>query len=171
MPGGRSPAIQSGFTSSTPIVALNIYPTNRLQPYAQRWPVGVQRPLAFGDVTFYGTINQINLPGGQRTVDQWFNTSLFEKSSAKQLASDVRTFPKYFAGIRAPNQQQVNLSLIKTFAFRERVEMQFRAECHDILNHPDFDAPNMTVTGSSFGAITTQGSPSRQFQGALKLSF
>ena len=128
-------------------------------------------PLAFGDVILYGTIDQINLPSSQRSVDMWFNTSIFERASAKQLANHVRTFPKYFAGIRAPNQSQVNLSLIKNFAFNEHWKLQFRAECYDLLNHPNFDAPNMTVTGSNFGVISTQGSPSRQFQAALKLSF
>jgi hypothetical protein len=127
-------------------------------------------PLGFG-VIYYGTIGQIALPSDQRTVDQWFNTSLFERSSSRQRQYDIRTFPKYFAGIRGPNQSQVNVSLFKTFKFRDRWNLQFRAECYDLFNHPNFNDPNTTVTSSSFGTITAQGSPSRQFQGALRLSF
>ena len=129
-------------------------------------------PLAFGDVLFTGTNpNQINLPSDKRSVDMWFNTSLFIRAPGQQLANDLRTFPKYFAGVRAPNQSSWNFSLIKYFNFTERVRLQFRAECYNALNHPNFDAPNMTVTGTNFGVITAQGSPSRQFQGALKLTF
>jgi hypothetical protein len=103
-------------------------------------------PLAFGDVLFTGTDpNQINLPSDQRSVSMWFNTSLFNRNSSQQLGSDLRTFPKYFAGVRAPNQSSWDFSLIKTFSFTERVKMQFRAECYGALNHPNFDAPNMTV--------------------------
>ena len=129
-------------------------------------------PLAFGDVIFTGTsASQINLPSNQRSVSEWFNTSLFVRSSAAQLAEDVRTFPKYFSNVRAPNQSSWDLSVFKFFPITERVRLQFRAECYDAFNHPNFDAPNMTVTGTSFGVITSQGSPSRQFQGALKLTF
>jgi TonB dependent receptor len=129
-------------------------------------------PLAFGDVIFTGTsASQINLPSDQRSVSEWFNTSLFVRSSAAQLAEDVRTFPKYFSNVRAPNQSSWDFSVFKFFPITERVKLQFRAECYDAFNHPNFDAPNMTVTSTSFGVITSQGSPSRQFQGALKLTF
>jgi hypothetical protein len=116
--------------------------------------------LAFGDVLFAGTDpNQINLPSDQRSVSNWFNTLLFVRTPSAQLAQDVRTFPRYFAGVRAPGQSSWNASVFKYFAFTERVKLQFRAECYDVLNHPNFDAPNMTVTGTNFGVITSQGSP------------
>jgi hypothetical protein len=129
-------------------------------------------PLGFGDLIFTGTnANQISLPSDQRSADMWFNTSLFNRVSSQQLANDLRTFPKYFAGARAPDQSSWDFSLIKYFNFTERLKMQFRAECYDALNHPNFDAPNLTPTGTSFGVISSQGSPSRQFQAALKLTF
>src|SRR5437870_9604961 len=42
-----------------------------------------------------GSIKDIPLPGDQRSVDRWFNTDVFERSSAGQLASHYRTFPRY----------------------------------------------------------------------------
>jgi hypothetical protein len=129
-------------------------------------------PLAFGDVIFTGAnAGQINLPSNQRSVSEWFNTSLFVRFSSAQLAEDVRTFPKYFSNVRGPNQSSWDFSLFKVFAFTERVKLQFRAECYDAFNHPNFDSPNLTVTSSNFGVISSQGSPSRQFQAALKLTF
>jgi hypothetical protein len=128
-------------------------------------------PLGFGDVILNGSISQINLPAGQRSVDQWFNTSVFDRASADQRQFDIRTFPLFLSSVRGPNQSQFNLSAFKDFNFTERWKLQFRAECYDVFNHPNFNDPNLTVTGSSFGTISAQGSPSRQFQFALKLSF
>ena len=152
-------------------------------PKAADWVIGgwqlnalIQKqsgpPLAFNDSIFLGTNpNQINLPADQRSVNMWFNTSLFNRNPSQQLQYDLRGFPIYFAGVRAPNQTSWDFSLIKFFSITERAKLQFRAECYDALNHPNFDAPSMTVTGSNFGVISAQGSPSRQFQGALKLTF
>jgi hypothetical protein len=128
-------------------------------------------PLGFGDPILLGSIKDISLPGDRRSVDRWFNTNVFEPSSAQQLASHYRTFPRYLSGVRAPGQSKWDLSLIKYFKLSERVKLQFRAECFNALNHSNFDAPNTTVTGSAFGTITSQGDLSRQFQGALKLTF
>lgn len=128
-------------------------------------------PLGFGDVILNGSISQINLPAGQRSVDQWFNTSVFDRVSGDQRQFDIRTFPLLLSSMRGPNQSQFNLSAFKDFNFTERWKLQFRGECYDVLNHPNFNDPNLTVTGSSFGTISAQGSPSRQFQFALKLSF
>ena len=129
-------------------------------------------PLSFGDVIFNGSdYSQIALTPGSRSVDQWFNTSLFEKSSSKQRQFDIRTFPKYISSVRGPNQSQWNGSAFKTVQLERSLAMQFRVECYDIVSHSNFDAPNTTVTGSSFGVISSQGSPSRQFQAALRLFF
>ena len=135
------------------------------------WQSGA--PLAFGDVIFNGTSpDQINLPPSQRSVDQFINTSLFERSSSKQRQFDIRTFPRMFSSVRGPTQLQFNMSAFKDFIFADRWRLQFRAECYDVLNHPNFNDPSTSsVTSSSFGTITGQGSPSREFQLALKLSF
>jgi hypothetical protein len=126
-------------------------------------------PLSFGDVILYSS--DVALASDVRSVNRWFNTSAFETSTGKQLASHYRTFPKYLTGVRGPGQQDLDLSLIKYFNFTERWKLQFRAECFDCLNHVNFSDPNTTVTGTTFGTITAQASPSRQFQGALKLTF
>ncbi len=129
-------------------------------------------PLSFGDVIYNGgSFNNIALSSGTRSVDQWFNTSLFERSSSKQRQYDIRTFPRYISSVRAPNQTQWNASAFKTVALEHALSMQFRIECYDIVSHANLDAPNTTVTGSSFGIISSQGSPSRQFQAALRLFF
>jgi hypothetical protein len=64
-----------------------------------------------------------------------------------------------------------DLSLFKHFPIRERMNLEFRFEGYDILNHPNFSDPNTTVTSSAFGTVTSQAGLSREFQGALKLTF
>jgi hypothetical protein len=130
------------------------------------------QPLSFGDVIFYGnSYDQVALPSSARNVSQWFDTSLFDRVSGDQRQYDIRTFPSYLAQVRAPGQSQWNASLFKSFDFTERWKLQFRAECYDLLNHPNFEKPSTTVTSSTFGVISSQGSPGRQFQAALKLTF
>jgi hypothetical protein len=130
-------------------------------------------PLSFGDFIFNGTSpDQINLPSDQRSVDHYINTSLFETDSKKQRQFDIRTFPRMFSSVRGPSQLQFNMSAFKDFNFTDRWKLQFRAECYDVLNHPNFNDPSTSsASSSSFGTITGQGSPSREFQLALKLSF
>jgi hypothetical protein len=129
-------------------------------------------PLGFGNIIFNGDIHNIALPGDQRSVNRWFNTSAgFVTASSQQLASNLRTFPLLFAGVRGDGQTVWNASLFKRFPIRERMNVEFRFEGYDILNHPNFSDPNTTVTSSSFGTVTGQAGLSREFQGALRLTF
>ena len=72
------------------------------------------------------------------------------------------------------------------FQLNERFSMQFRSEFFNILNHPNFNAPNFggngvnsiggsgTYTSGTFGAIgSTRDAPfdPRQIQFALKLYY
>ncbi len=67
-----------------------------------------------------------------------------------------------------------DLSLLKDTPIRERLNLQFRAEFFNILNHPNFNTPNavtFTPTGVSptAGVITSTSTTSRQIQFGLKL--
>jgi hypothetical protein len=134
-------------------------------------------PLNFGNAIFVGSdIHSIGLPSDQRSVNAWFNTSGFITTSNQQLSdssriTNIRTFPLYLASVRGDGQTIWNLSLLKRFPIRERMNLEFRFEGYDILNHPNFSDPNTTVTSPAFGTVTSQAGLSREFQGALKLSF
>ena len=85
-----------------------------------------------------------------------------------------------------PGFHRWDLSAFKGFQIGERVSAQFRAEFFNILNHPNFNAPNFGGNGvtaisgsgnfnlSAFGEIgSTRDAPfdPRQIQFALKLNF
>ncbi|HJY04994.1 MAG TPA: hypothetical protein VJ323_01695, partial [Bryobacteraceae bacterium] len=121
---------------------------------------------------FNGDIKDIALPGDQRAVDHWFNTDAgFVRSSSAQLASNIRTFPLRFSGIRGDGQSLWNLSAVKYFPLTERIRLQFRAECYNALNHPNLNDPNVSVTSGAFGTVSGQDGSPRQFQLAAKINF
>ena len=130
-------------------------------------------PLGFGDAwtLFTGNPNDVKLPKDKRNVDRWFNTDAgFNKNTAQQLASNIRFSPLRFSGIRADGQARWDFSAIKNFQIKERVKVQYRAECLNAWNHPNLLTPNTTPTSTAFGAITGQDVP-RAWQMSLKLKF
>jgi len=85
-----------------------------------------------------------------------------------------------------PGFHRLDVSAFKAFQFSNRFNMQFRAEFFNVLNHPNFSAPNFggngviaisnsgNYTNPNFGEIgSTRDAPNdpRQIQFALKLYY
>jgi hypothetical protein len=78
--------------------------------------------------------------------------------------------------LRGPKLFNVDTSFLKRIRVSEGLNVQFRAEAFNILNHPNFAYPNEVIFAgseysSSGGTINTTATPSRQIQFALKLLF
>lgn len=85
--------------------------------------------------------------------------------------------------LRGPGIETVNFSGFKNFAFKERYNIQFRAEFFNLLNTPVFNNPNATLpllSGTqtytaaniqNFGTITSTRLDNRQIQFGLKFLF
>jgi hypothetical protein len=52
-----------------------------------------------------------------------------------------------------------------------KVTTQFRAEFYNLFNHPQFAAPNGTVSSQSFGQVTAVANAPRDLQFGLKIGF
>jgi len=129
-------------------------------------------PLGFSNALFVGNIHDITLPKSQRTPDRWFNTGAgFERNSARQLAYNYRTMPLLFSDVRGDGVNLWDLSLLKNTRFRERYNIQFRAEFLNAWNHPNFSPPNTSPTSSAFGQVTSQVGYPRRIQFGLKILF
>ena len=86
---------------------------------------------------------------------------------------------------RGPHLRQLDLSLYKSFYLTEATRLQFRAECYNVTNTPNFAQPNSSLSALQYGAngnITSTGNfgqitstafsfVPRVWQFALKLSF
>jgi len=130
-------------------------------------------PLGFGNRIFNGDLDNIVRSKDTRNVDAWFTpaaTAGFETNSSKQLASNIRYMPLRYNGIRGPNQDKWDFSIMKVFKVKEHINCEFRAETFNAMNHPNLYDPNTDPTSASWGTITGQDTP-RSWQLALKIVF
>jgi hypothetical protein len=79
----------------------------------------------------------------------------------------------YFGGLRSRIPPNVNLSLFKSFPIYDRLKLEFRAESFNLVNTPQFGAPDTNVNDAAFGSLTNfaQTNDPRNIQLALKLTF
>lgn len=74
-----------------------------------------------------------------------------------------------------PGLTSVDFSAFKNFQLMEKLKLQFRAEFFNVLNHPNFAAPNFlndsnnSIATSNAGIIGSTATSSRQIQLGLKL--
>jgi len=101
---------------------------------------------------------------------QWFNPNAF-------ILPAPGTYGNLGRGVfSGPGLADLDISLFKNTAISEKTSLQFRAECFNLLNHPNFASPNATVfsgtsVNASAGLITTLATTPRQIQFGMKLIF
>jgi hypothetical protein len=118
-------------------------------------------PLAWGNVVYLG--GDLNLDP-HRVGRPAFDTTRFLRASAEQPVSNIRVFSTQFSNLLQDMTNQLDLSLLKNIRFTEGRYLQLRFEAFNSLNHPQFGAPNLSPTSSSFGLITGTANPARQVQ-------
>ena len=122
-------------------------------------------PLSWGNVIYYGG----NLNLDPRNTSAAFDKTRFNTVSSQQLANNVRTFHSAFSNLRADGPMNVDFSLSKENAIREKYRLQFRIEAFNAFNHALFGSPTLTPTSASFGQITSQNNIPRFIQMSLRL--
>ncbi len=130
-------------------------------------------PLGFGNFLFAqgAGIQDVPLPGGDRSETQWFNVAAFNRVTAEQLVSNVRTQPSRFGEVRGPGYALLDLGFLKNVNLGSRLRLQLRAEVYNALNRANLGNPNTGTTNSAFGTITAQNGLPRQLQLAARMSF
>ena len=104
---------------------------------------------------------------GIHTPAQWFNTSAFALQSP------------YTYGNEKPNtlnsnwRRNLDLSLFRQFhiGLGEQRYFEFRAETFNLFNNVVFNVPNTDISGTNFGAVTSQLNGPRQLQMGLKFYY
>ena len=115
------------------------------------------------------------LPRDQRTVNQWFNTAVFQRPSGRGDVGNNCNNAKF----TLPGFNNHDISLFKTFPLKsERRYIQFRWEMYNALNHTQFSTVNTAAqfnpagqeTNTQFGKVTAARNE-RRMQFSLRFSF
>ncbi|MGA8028722.1 MAG: carboxypeptidase-like regulatory domain-containing protein [Bryobacteraceae bacterium] len=104
------------------------------------------------------------------TLAAWFNVSCFSQPAPGELGNANRT------PLSGPGFVNTDFSIMKHFAIREGMRLDFRSEFFNLFNHPQFGAPGLNGSGADFATPTfavvnyTVNNP-RLVQFGLKLAF
>ncbi|MBZ5726490.1 MAG: carboxypeptidase regulatory-like domain-containing protein [Acidobacteriia bacterium] len=104
--------------------------------------------------------------GAPHLFTQWFNTQCL----AEVPAGVVRPGNSDRNTIRGPGYQKWDWSLFKNFTFKERGQVQFRAETFNAFNHTNWSSIGATLGSSTYGTVTA-ARDARVVQFGLKLSY
>ena len=106
--------------------------------------------------------------GQPHTANEWVSRAPFlqlnPQTQAGQFGNEGRNV------VRGPGIEDADVSLFKYFNIDETRRVQFRAECFNLLNHPNFGLPVNDLESPAFGQILQAGSP-RLMQLAVKFLF
>ncbi len=114
--------------------------------------------------------NLISNPNAGRphTPNEWVSRAPFQQlnpqTHAGQFGNEGRNV------VRGPGIEDVDVSLFKYFNIDEKRRVQFRAECFNLFNHPNFGLPENDLESPAFGQILQSGPP-RLVQLAIKFIF
>ncbi len=123
-------------------------------------------PLAFGNVIYYG--GPIDFTPHQPNGDS-FNIKQFDQVSSQQLEYNVRTFDEYFNNLRRDMTKNLDLSMMKKFAFGDRRYVQVRFEAFNATNRVTFAAPQLSPTNAAFGEISSQANTPRRIETGVRV--
>ena len=99
-------------------------------------------------------------------LTEWFNISCFTAPPAYTFGNVSRTMPN----LRTDGIHNLDLAMFKNFSLgTERFKLQLRGEAFNLLNTPQFGAPNTSLGSATFGQITSQANNPRLIQVAGKL--
>jgi hypothetical protein len=112
------------------------------------------------------------------SISEWFNINAF---AAQQTGTQG---DERIGQLFGPHQRDVDLSLLKEFKIVESLNGEFRAECFNISNTPNYALPDNNyshaqlngsgqIIGGTFGQIlgSAPGTNARQWQFAMKFLF
>lgn len=106
------------------------------------------------------------LSGSARTLSKWVNSAAYSKPAGGFFGNVQR------GSYSGPSFTNLDASLHKNLPmpYNEKHQLSIRFEMFNSLNHPNWGNPNLNITSSIFGRISSAGSL-RQLQLAAKYQF
>ncbi|MGA3187191.1 MAG: carboxypeptidase regulatory-like domain-containing protein [Bryobacteraceae bacterium] len=116
----------------------------------------------------YGANNRPDVVGNPHVANpsaqEWFNTAAFAVAPYGTFGNAGRNI------LSGPGLATVDVSLVKNTRATERLNVQFRAEFFNVVNHTNFNLPDNFLGDTTFGQVTSAQDP-RRVQLALKFLF
>jgi hypothetical protein len=149
------------------------------------YPTDIRSGIVAAANQLFATFNVPNaVPGVSMYLpnpgpDGWFNPAAFTQPG--QVLNAKGTPLTLFGDLarragRGPGTTNLDASLFRSFAVKERLHIQFRAEAFNVSNTPAFFLPSaaspaLTIGNANFGKLTASSATGRQLQFGLKLLF
>jgi hypothetical protein len=114
-----------------------------------------------------------NLPRGERTLERWFDTSVFARPAPGQVGNGRKDV------VRLPGVRDTGLTISKMFPFSGgRRTAQFRWEVYNLFNSVQYNAIDRAArfdaqgrqVNARFGQMTSTRGP-RVMQGSIRFNF
>jgi len=126
---------------------------------------GIDRANSVPGVPVY--IHLANRQGSGAANRGYLNPAAFAVNTV--LGSFGNTSRNAYRGLPS---YQVDAQVSRIFPIYERLNLDFRLEAFNMLNHPNFSNPSSSNPSSStFGQISSTSNNARVFQGGVKISF
>jgi Carboxypeptidase regulatory-like domain/TonB dependent receptor len=118
-----------------------------------------------GRVTQYPNIVGDPNAVSQRSPQQWFNTAAFAQPPQYTFGNAGRNI------LRTDTLNNIDFSVYKRWPFRETRHIELRGEFFNLMNHPSFGYPGVSLGTAQFGKISNTRNSGRQIQLAFKVHF
>ena len=96
--------------------------------------------------------------------ERWFDTAAFAMPARGTFGNAGRNI------VDGPGLQTINVSLLKHFTLTEAMRLQFRLEAFNLLDHANFNLPDLFFGSPAFGRVNS-AQPSRRIQLGIKVLF
>ena len=163
LPFGKGKKLLSGSRILNPVIGG--WSVNAVGTIQSGYPLSITQPnnnsvigASYQRPNATGLSQVVDAPFAKR-LDGWINPAAFSQAAQFTFGNISRT-----TSLRGPGTVNWDVSVFKTFAIRERLKAQFRAESLNVTNTPLFNAPNTTFTNPQFGQVTTQANYPRLIQ-------
>ncbi|HEY1742575.1 MAG TPA: TonB-dependent receptor [Granulicella sp.] len=100
-------------------------------------------------------------------LTKYFNTADFSQPATYHFGNMSRTS----GYLRNPGAINLDASIFKQFALTGKIKLELRCEAFNVSNTPVFSGPDVGVSDTTFGTITSQANAPREVQIAAKILF
>jgi hypothetical protein len=142
------------FLAHTPVVnqVVGHWRVSTVASFQEGYPYNVSQSNTTGlyNGAQYATENgSPAIPRSQRTVTNWFKTSVFSVTPQDTFGNAPR------ATLFGPGQNVWNVALMRDIPLWERLTFTFRADAYNLFNHPQFDGLGTSLASpTTFGHLT-----------------